>query len=633
MRALRGVVTGFAIALAIPAQAAAGPPPAAVKAALRALRPARTHGQVVVFAAPAAVGPGARVGPAFAAAPGQSLAPTLRAKRRSWLFWEDEAYTTAFEHPSVALLVDARSARVGGRLALVMPPVIDGRPPPFVATPAGYHDRRLMVYASGRPARARADGRAARAIAPPRASAPMFPGDCLIEIGDRFAAGQSGPLKGKSLLDGSFKAMEHWADSVGLPRSVASTSEDLANEVKADIAAGCNDVFIFIAGHGVPPPGIKDQSGADLPSGPAGVHLGGRLVGFAKNGAEILKDDWIRPDDLGHIVSDHPTIEFKFKIESCFSGRFTTDPLDDGTTLPQHENVRVIETSSSDREFSQAQMFDTFIDRRTKQVVRVEKVTKDNPYDAGEFTNGDVHGLELWTASPTEQQAHPGLAGAIAVSSSLGAAFDGAQARHKTHPVVMENPPLTVPLGSGEPSRLPPNQPPAAAFTFSPDDPPNGPKAGQTVTFDGSGSTDPDGHVVSWGWSFGGSGAQATTSFKDPGIYQVTVTVTDDRGATGQVTHEVKVSGPGTKSDSLSAGDLCGADGYSDIYVPSFAQNVRIKVAESTCTGFTVGTQGLIAGNPSNILDEWGVPKDTYHVNWHTGGTGGGSVTITVEWD
>jgi hypothetical protein len=632
MRAARGVVAGFAIALAIPAQAAARPPQRAVKAALRTLKPTKLPGQVVVFAARVAVKRGGHVGPAFASAPGQTSAATLRAKRRSWLFWEDEAYSTAFEHPSIALLVDVRSNKPAGRIALTMPPVVDGRPPPFIATPAGYHDRRLMVYAGKHPPKAHVRA-TQHPVALPRATPAMFPGDCLIEIGDRFAAGQQGPLKGRSLLDGSFKAMEHWADSVGLPRSVASTSEDLANEVNAHIAAGCNDVFIFIAGHGVPPPGITDTSGAQLRGGPAGVHLGGRLVGFAKNGSEILKDDWIRPDDLGHIVSDHPTIEFKFKIESCFSGRFTTDALDDGTTLPQHENVRVIETSSSDREFSQAQMFDTFIDRRTKQVVKVEKVTKDNPYDAGEFTNGDVHGLEMWVASPTEQQEHPGLAGAIARSSTLGAAFDGAQSRGKTHPIVTENPPLQVPLGSGEPSRLPPNQPPVAAFTFAPNDPPTGPKAGQTVTFDGSSSSDPDGHVTGWAWSFGGAGVQATNAFPNPGIYPVTVTVTDDRGGTAQVTHEVKVSGPGTKSDTLSAGDLCGADGYTDLYVPSYAQNVRIEVATSDCTSFTVGTQGLIAGNPDGRLDEWGQPKDTYHVNWHTGGSGSGSVTITVQWD
>ena len=59
------------------------------------------------------------------------------------------------------------------------------------------------------------------------------------------------------------------------------------------------------------------------------------------------------------------------------------------------------------------------------------------------------------------------------------------------------------------------------------------------------------------------------------------------------------------------------------------------STSSSTCAGLTIGTAGLIAGNPDGRLDEWGQPKDTYHVNWHLDGSGSGTgdVTITVEWD
>jgi large repetitive protein len=56
-------------------------------------------------------------------------------------------------------------------------------------------------------------------------------------------------------------------------------------------------------------------------------------------------------------------------------------------------------------------------------------------------------------------------------------------------------------------------------------------------TFDGSGSTDPDGRITAWAWDFGdgtsATGARPAHSFTDPGRHTVTLTVTDDRGATG----------------------------------------------------------------------------------------------------
>jgi MYXO-CTERM domain-containing protein len=58
------------------------------------------------------------------------------------------------------------------------------------------------------------------------------------------------------------------------------------------------------------------------------------------------------------------------------------------------------------------------------------------------------------------------------------------------------------------------------------------------VAFDGRGSFDADGTLASYAWDFGdgqiGSGAQAQHTYSNPGSYLVRLTVTDDRGATGQ---------------------------------------------------------------------------------------------------
>jgi PKD repeat protein len=67
----------------------------------------------------------------------------------------------------------------------------------------------------------------------------------------------------------------------------------------------------------------------------------------------------------------------------------------------------------------------------------------------------------------------------------------------------------------------------------------DGPYNGTTdyaIQFTGSGSYDPDGVIVSYGWDFGdgnnGSGIQPTHRYSKYGVYNVTLTVTDDDGST-----------------------------------------------------------------------------------------------------
>jgi len=90
---------------------------------------------------------------------------------------------------------------------------------------------------------------------------------------------------------------------------------------------------------------------------------------------------------------------------------------------------------------------------------------------------------------------------------------------------------------------LPPaNQSPSAAFTHSP----ASPGVSETVQFNGQGSSDPDGSIVAYAWSFGdggtASGALASHAFAVNLTYQVTLTVTDDDGATGSVTKSITVT-------------------------------------------------------------------------------------------
>jgi PKD repeat protein len=89
----------------------------------------------------------------------------------------------------------------------------------------------------------------------------------------------------------------------------------------------------------------------------------------------------------------------------------------------------------------------------------------------------------------------------------------------------------------------PPNVPPTATIGSSG----SGGVVPYTVSFDGSGSSDPDGSIASYAWDFG-NGRTATTptgsaTYTQPGTYTVTLTVTDNRGATGTATKEIVVTG------------------------------------------------------------------------------------------
>lgn len=67
-----------------------------------------------------------------------------------------------------------------------------------------------------------------------------------------------------------------------------------------------------------------------------------------------------------------------------------------------------------------------------------------------------------------------------------------------------------------------------------------------SCTFDGSGSSDPDGEVVEFSWSIGGesigTGEVLTYAFAAAGEYAVTLEVVDDGGATGSVTRTIVVT-------------------------------------------------------------------------------------------
>ncbi|MFC3689286.1 PKD domain-containing protein [Aquipuribacter hungaricus] len=174
----------------------------------------------------------------------------------------------------------------------------------------------------------------------------------------------------------------------------------------------------------------------------------------------------------------------------------------------------------------------------------------------------------------------------------------------------------------------PPNQPPTAVVAAPVCD-------GLACSFDGSGSTDPDGTVVSWSWSFAGTvrqGASISHTFPAAGTYPVTLTVTDDRGATATTTRQVTVSGaapplwsetwPGTDGTAWPGGWTSSATGGS-----LTTQSAAGQLAVTDTSGAFARTQ-LTGASPvpdSELLTSfrWGQTSSSAYLNVYLRGSGG----------
>jgi PKD repeat protein len=88
------------------------------------------------------------------------------------------------------------------------------------------------------------------------------------------------------------------------------------------------------------------------------------------------------------------------------------------------------------------------------------------------------------------------------------------------------------------------NPPPSAVFTASP----VGGQAPLAVSFDGSGSSDPNGSIVAFAWDFGdgtpaGSGATVQHTYQSAGSFTARLTVTDDSGGTASAEQTITATG------------------------------------------------------------------------------------------
>jgi PKD repeat protein len=149
-----------------------------------------------------------------------------------------------------------------------------------------------------------------------------------------------------------------------------------------------------------------------------------------------------------------------------------------------------------------------------------------------------------------------------------------------------------------------PNQKPVADFTASCS------ATNNSCTFDPTASLDPDGSITDYGWDFGDSTGEhhpdselVTHNFPSSGHFSVTLTVTDNDGATGTKTENVLVGATtpvptfeGATSSCTSGTSACGASTTTSVPVPSttasgdtlllFVSKVNVNTAETVPAGW-----------------------------------------------
>jgi serine protease len=123
------------------------------------------------------------------------------------------------------------------------------------------------------------------------------------------------------------------------------------------------------------------------------------------------------------------------------------------------------------------------------------------------------------------------------------------------------------------------------------------------VTFDAIASSDSDGTITGYNWSFGdgviGSGAIANHTYSVAGQYTVTLTVTDNGGMTGTGTRSISVLGVFSIRGTIAAPAHTAVDSdLNDPYAP-YGSNNSFTLAQPILSPATLGGYANVAGTGS----------------------------------
>lgn len=163
-----------------------------------------------------------------------------------------------------------------------------------------------------------------------------------------------------------------------------------------------------------------------------------------------------------------------------------------------------------------------------------------------------------------------------------------------------------------------PNVLPAAVFTESVND--------LTVAFDAAGSVDSDGTITDYAWGFGdgsnGNGKTASKVYAAAGTYDVTLTVTDNRGGKSSVTRRVTAIAPNV---APTAGF---AEVVNDLDVAFDAASSADSDGSITTYAWTFGDGST--GTGKTVAKKYAAPGQ-YNVTLTVTDNRGGTATVTRQ--
>ena len=204
--------------------------------------------------------------------------------------------------------------------------------------------------------------------------------------------------------------------------------------------------------------------------------------------------------------------------------------------------------------------------------------------------------IQKWVGSYSPQSSDPGGLYSLVIKASDS-----------------PNPPNT---GSATKAVTLQDKPPVATFTPSTTSGPTG----TPITFDGTGSYDPDGTVVTWSWTFGdttsGSGSTVTHTYATAGTYTVTLTVTDNGGYSTLTSSQITIT---DRPPVVSATPIP--------TTPSPGQSVTLSISASDPDG-TISTTRVDWGD--GTVDNLGATTSDTHTYTLPGSTTSSTFTITV---
>ncbi len=178
----------------------------------------------------------------------------------------------------------------------------------------------------------------------------------------------------------------------------------------------------------------------------------------------------------------------------------------------------------------------------------------------------------------------------------------------------------------------PVNRPPVASFTVTP----AGGTAPVTVNFDASASSDPDGTIASYAWSFGdgGTGAGKTIAhiYTAAGSFTATLTVTDNGGATAAVSNTIGVT---TVTVPVAPANLAATagTGFAVLTWTDSSSNEAGFYVERTPNGSNTWARiGTVAANVATYRNTVVAGRYQYRVQaFNAAGTSAYSNTVTIR--